>query len=169
MVPAAALAPASSPAAQAGQTAAPAPALAGRPVLAFVANHAGTVTAINTATNIAAKPVKVAFGLSSVAIAPNGRTAYVGNPWASEMGAASDVFPVNTATDKPGKPTATNTVVKVIDTGRNSVAIAITPNAKTVYVADTVAGTVTAIRTATNTALKPIKDPDIPMAIAITP
>jgi len=28
---------------------------------------------------------------------------------------------------------------------------------------------VTAIRTATNTALKPIKDPDIPMAIAITP
>jgi len=239
--------------AEAGHAAAPAPAC--RPALAFVANHDGTVTAINTATDVAAKPVKVAFGLSSVAITADGRTAYVGNPWASQMAASSYVFPVNAATDKPGKAidvqtvptgiaitpngktayvfsdgtrtvtafsTATNTVIKAIDIKQSSVAIAITPNGKTVYlvnvnlmnpdspgtvtpistatnkpgtavkigpagpawdidpiavtpngktvyVADTVAGTVTAIRTATNTALKPIKDPDIPMAIAITP
>jgi len=93
--------------AEAGQAAASIPA---RPVLAFVANHDGTVTAINTATDVAAKPVKVAFGLSSVAVSPDGRTAYVGNPWASQMAASSYVFPVNAATDKPGKAIDVQTV-----------------------------------------------------------
>ena len=131
--------------ADAGQAAAPVPARADRPVMAYVANHAGTVTVINTATNIALKPVKVAFGLSSAAITPNGGTAYVGNPWASNMANATSVFPFNTATDKPGK--AIN--VRTVPTG-----IAITPNGKTAYVFGDGSTTVAAVSTVTNTVVK---------------
>jgi YVTN family beta-propeller protein len=45
----------------------------------------------------------------------------------------------------------------------------ITPDGRTVYVANGASGTVTPIRTATNTALKPIKTGQLPWAIAITP
>ena len=144
--------------AEAGHAAAPAPAC--RPALAFVANHDGTVTAINTATDVAAKPVKVAFGLSSVAITADGRTAYVGNPWASQMAASSYVFPVNAATDKPGKAID----VQTVPTG-----IAITPNGKTAYVFSDGTRTVTAFSTATNTVIKAIDIKQSSVAIAITP
>ena len=48
-------------------------------------------------------------------------------------------------------------------------AIAITPDGKTAYVANTYAGTVTPITTATNTAGPPITAGNDPLAIAITP
>jgi len=48
-------------------------------------------------------------------------------------------------------------------------AIAITPDGKTAYVVNTDSGTVTPIRTATNTALAPVKVGRGPVAIAITP
>jgi DNA-binding beta-propeller fold protein YncE len=47
--------------------------------------------------------------------------------------------------------------------------IAVTPDGTTAYVLNPFNGTVIPIRTAANAALKPIKDPDIPLAIAITP
>ena len=50
----------------------------------------------------------------------------------------------------------------------SQVAIAITPNGKTAYVLS-IGGTVTPIRTATNTASTPIKVGRDPDAIAITP
>ena len=68
---------------------------------------------------------------------------------------------------------ATNTALKAIKIGAPVTAgwpdqIAITPDGKTVYVLSTGDNTVVPIRTATNTTLKPIKDADGPMAIAIT-
>ena len=67
--------------------------------------------------------------------------------------------------------TATNTALPPIKAGDNPDFIAITPDGKTVYVANYVyqRGTVTPIRTATNTALPPIKVGRTPAAIAITP
>jgi YVTN family beta-propeller protein len=50
-----------------------------------------------------------------------------------------------------------------------SFAIVITPDGKTAYVTNTGSDTVTPIRTATNTALKPVKVGDLPYGIAITP
>jgi YVTN family beta-propeller protein len=47
--------------------------------------------------------------------------------------------------------------------------MAITPDGKTVYVADQIHGTVIPIQTATNTALPPVKVGHGPVAIAITP
>jgi YVTN family beta-propeller protein len=48
-------------------------------------------------------------------------------------------------------------------------AAAITPDGKTAYVVNLNSRTVTPIRTATNTALKPVKVRGLPVAIAITP
>ncbi|MBO0816317.1 MAG: YncE family protein, partial [Actinobacteria bacterium] len=64
--------------------------------------------------------------------------------------------------------TATNTALPPIKNG-GSGAMAITPDGKTVYVANFDSGTVIPIRTATNTALPPIKAGRNPTVIAITP
>jgi len=110
----------------------------------------------------------------AAALAPAGCAAAAGLP-ASAAGparpvtayvASSDgytVVPVNTVTNKAGKP---------IKVGPGPEAIAITPDGKTAYVANgglPYSDTVTPIRTATNTALKPIKVGLGPDYIAITP
>src|ERR1700678_649794 len=49
-------------------------------VTAYVTNlYSGTVTPINTAPNVALKPVKVGSGPDAIAITPDGKTAYVAN------------------------------------------------------------------------------------------
>ena len=58
---------------------------------------------------------------------------------------------------------------KAIKVGSDPFNIAITRNGKTVYAVNDASGTVTPIRTATNTALKAIKVGKYPYAIAITP
>jgi len=77
--------------------------------------------------------------------------------------------PIDTATNMPGKP---------IDAGNEPFAIAVTPDGKTVYVANTwentgrpasAPGTVTPIATATNTPGAPIEVGSQPWAFAITP
>jgi YVTN family beta-propeller protein len=62
---------------------------------------------------------------------------------------------------------ATNTALKAIKVGRFPGALAVTPDGRTLYVADVGSDTVTPIRVATNTALKPIKTGRAPDAIAI--
>jgi hypothetical protein len=79
-------------------------------------------------------------------------TAYVAD------GGNGTVTPINTATNKTGKP---------IQTGLGAHDIAITPNGKTVYVPNPPTGTVTPINTTTNKAGKPI--PAAGTYIAITP
>jgi DNA-binding beta-propeller fold protein YncE len=64
--------------------------------------------------------------------------------------------------------TATNTAGTRIKVGADPVAIAITPNGATAYVANGTPDTVTPISTATNTRGTPITGFDGPSAIAIT-
>ena len=104
------------------------------------------MTPISTATNTAGQAIKVGAGPDTIAITPDGKTAYVAN------GISDTVTPIRTAT---------NTALKAITVGIDPIAIAITPDGTTAYVANiggiTYSGdTVTPISTATNTALKAI-------------
>jgi large repetitive protein len=50
------------------------------PVTAYVANQGSdTVTPVDTATNKALKAIKVGSGTYAIAVAPDGKTAYVAN------------------------------------------------------------------------------------------
>jgi DNA-binding beta-propeller fold protein YncE len=145
---------------------------AGGPVLAYILSTppcmGNTVSVINTATNTALKPITVQRGVNAIAVTPDGKTVYVttgaritSGTVCSSLGpqtGTNKVIPISTATDKPGKP---------IDAGKAPVAIAVTPDGKTVYVLSQLG--VVPIRTATGKPGKPVnagKDPD---AIAITP
>ena len=124
--------------------------------IAYVTNQgSGTVTPIRAATNTAGKPVKVGREPVTIAVTPDGETAYVVN-----NGPPGTVTPIRAAND---------TALTPIKVGRSPVAIAITPDGKTAYVANYgYPGSVTPIRTATNTALTPLKTGQAPGAIAIT-
>jgi YVTN family beta-propeller protein len=113
----------------------------------------GTVTPIDLTTDRAGKPIKVggkppataSYGNPmAIAIAPDGKTAYVAN------GASSTVTPINLATDRPGKPIR-------ISGKLGADAIAITPDGSAAYVANQPSSTVTPIDLATNTPGKPIE------------
>ena len=71
------------------------------------------MTPINTATNIAGRPIPVGSGPSGVAITPNGATVYVTNYY------SDTVTPIATATNTAGRP---------IPVGSGPIGIAITPN-----------------------------------------
>jgi YVTN family beta-propeller protein len=95
----------------------------------------------------------------ALASAGRGFTAYV----AGTGPHGNYVTPVNTATNRPGKP---------IKVGADPQGIAVTPDGKTVYVTNPAphsGSTVTPIRTATNTPGKPIKVGGYPVAIAFAP
>ena len=90
----------------------------------------------------------------AIAIAPDGKTAYVPNYQ------SGTVTPISTVTNTAGKP---------IKVGTGPIAIAFTPDGKTAYVVCLGADTVIPISTATNTPGTPIKVGIHPYAIAITP
>jgi len=145
-----------------------------------------TVTPISTATNKAGKPIKVGQFPAAIGITPNGKTVYVASTGSGPTGcivqadcgprpdgarAASSgpatVTPISTATNKPGK------AIKIGPTG-SSITLAITPNSKRAYVLydsgkAPYGGYVTPIRTATNTAFRPIAIGSGLNSIAITP
>ncbi|MGO9780945.1 MAG: putative Ig domain-containing protein [Streptosporangiaceae bacterium] len=126
-----------------------------RPARPGAGYPSGSVTPIATATNTAGPPIPAGDLPISMAITPDGKTAYVANF------SSGTVTPIATATNTAGPP---------IRTGSNPFDIAITPDGKTAYVANgTVPGTVTPIATATNTAGPPIRTGDDPSDIAITP
>ena len=112
----------------------------------YVESARGEMTPISTATNRAGRPFRVGFDGSDILITPNGKSAYVYEDF-------QGVVPVNLVK---------HTQLKFIKVPQAS-AVAMTPNGKTVYVVTAggnTAGkidTVTPIRTATNTVLKPIK------------
>ena len=78
------------------------------------------MTPIRTATNTALKPIDLGYGnqIDSIAITPNGKTAYVGT-------IAGTVVPIRVATNKPGQP---------IHAGDNPSDIEFSQNGKTAYV-----------------------------------
>ncbi len=125
-----------------------------RPARPGAGYPSGSVTPIATATNTAGPPIPAGDLPISMAITPDGKTAYVANF------SSGTVTPIATATNT-GPP---------IRTGSNPFDIAITPDSKTAYVANgTVPGTVTPIATATNTAGPPIRTGSGPGAVMITP
>ena len=73
------------------------------------------MTPVNTATNTPGRPIQVPKLPQSIAITPDGKTAYVAN---SGYERGLTVTPITTATNKPGRP---------IQVGKGPDAIAITP------------------------------------------
>jgi YVTN family beta-propeller protein len=126
------------------------------------------VIPISTATNTVGRPIKVGDGptnnaVGQIAITPGGKTAYVVN-------FAGTVIPISTATNRAGKPIHVGPRPPSVGPHAGGLDfIAITPDGKTAYVANTAFNTVTPINTATNTAGKPIRVGSAPAWIAITP
>ncbi len=158
---------------------------------AYVANTGwgvtagSTITPINLVTFQVARSIKVGTGPFAIAVTPDGKSAYVANMGAmlttssQTAGAAlyagtkvidsHTVTPIDLVTGKPGG---------AINSGPGPGAVAVTPDGRWAYVANsgapnnysgTVSGTVTPINTATNSPGRPIPVGPGPMAIAITP
>jgi YVTN family beta-propeller protein len=177
----------------AGHRPTPAVPIAGPATAYVVCFGAGTVTPIDVATGRAGTAIQPGNSPWTVAITPDGKTAYV-------AGYNGGVTPVNLATGRVGTPipvgggmdaiaitpdgrtayVAHNDGVTPIDlaTGRagtlipvnlgnNEKAIAITPDGKTAYVGNFVADSITPIDLATGRVGTPI--PAGALAIAITP
>ena len=114
---------------------------------AYVADtKSGMVTPIRIATNTTLTPIKVGRFPLTIAITPDGRTAYVLN---SGSGTVTPIL------------TATGTVLKPIKVPAGSFSMTMTPDGTTIYVLDLGSsqdqeGMVIPIRTATNTARRPI-------------
>ncbi len=131
---------------------APRAALAGT---AYVANDGdGTLTPINTATNMPGTPIIVGGSPVGIAITPDGKTAYIGSY------GSTDVTPIDTAT---------NAVEPGIRIGNLPEEIAITPDGATAYVTSAGVNRITPIDIATNTPEESITVGDNPSGIAITP
>jgi YVTN family beta-propeller protein len=164
----------------------------------YLAGHRAVI-AVRTATRAVSRPIMLTRHGGFIAMAPDGKTAYVANLDAGML------TPISTATGTAGRPlaiggrpdaiaftpdsttayvttptdvvpvrTATNTPLTPIAIAGSPQAIAITPDGKTAYVGDYPQGTVTPISTATRTAGTPIplgKNPSgiYPETIAITP
>jgi len=123
---------------------------------AFVANlGAHTVTPLDLVTNQAGAPIPVGGDPDSIAISPDGRTAYVSN----EIDGTVSV--IETATDRVvGAPIAV---------GANPAGLALTPNGATLYVADELSNTVSVIDTASRQAVGSIKVGSFPNTVAVDP
>jgi YVTN family beta-propeller protein len=105
-----------------------------------------TVTPVDTAKDTAGIPITVGSEPSSVAIVPDGTTAYVTNQ------ASNTVSPIDIATDSAGSPIAVNATLNGSPTGGQ---IAITPDGTTAYVI-TGNNTIVPIKTSNNTTETPI-------------
>jgi DNA-binding beta-propeller fold protein YncE len=143
----------------------------------YVAISRGTVTSgggfrsvydfmpIDLATNRLGKPVKLSGEPGAIAIAPDGKTAYVA------IYSSGTVTPIDLMTNTAGKPIKISGKPKAMEFYGQPMAIAITPDGKTAYVANGASSTVTPINLATNTPGNPINLSGKPGAdaIAITP
>jgi YVTN family beta-propeller protein len=132
---------------------------AGAGPVAFVANsEAGQATPLGltpaTPAAAAGSPIPTGNGPSSVAITPDGRTAYVTNR------ASNSVSPINVATAQAGAPIAVGTTPE---------AVAVTPDGSAAYVVSSGEGSVRRITTATGAVGGPIGVGNAPSAIAIHP
>jgi YVTN family beta-propeller protein len=132
---------------------------------AYVAQNASnSVWVINTMTDMAVAVIPVQFSPLGVAIAPNGKFAYVTN-----TGAVCDLCPFNQPSSVSVIDTATYNVVATIPVGQYPAAIAIAPNGAFAYVANFNSNSVSVIDTTTNTVTATISVGTGPWGIAITP
>jgi YVTN family beta-propeller protein len=121
---------------------------------AYVGIEPEDVQVIETGTgNLVGGPINVGGYPEAIAFTPNGKTAYVSE--------GSEVAVIDTALPA---------VVRHIAVGTKASGLAVTPNGQRLYVAASGAGTLTAIETATNTAVgSPISVGTEPREVAITP
>jgi PKD repeat protein len=111
------------------------------------------MSVIDTATNTVVATISLGGPTASIAITPDGKTAYV-------VGFAGEVTPIDLAT---------NTAGATFSAGSTSFGIAIAPDGGTAYVVNEFSGSVTPFLTATDTALPPIPVTTLAVADAITP
>jgi hyaluronoglucosaminidase len=116
----------------------------------------GAVRVVSTATDKVVKVLRVP-GAQDMVITPDSRTVYVTG---LNSHGDSSVYPISTATLAVGPG---------IPAGYLDSAIAITPNGKTVYVADRDSGTIIPIKTATNVAGFPISAGTSPVSVTVSP
>ncbi|HET7018248.1 MAG TPA: YncE family protein [Streptosporangiaceae bacterium] len=130
----------------------------------YAVNRNGTVVPITTATNRAGKPIKIGGEPDSIAITPNGKTAYVTTDHA--------VYPINIATNKAGKPITAPRLDPAMT--------AITPDGKTAWITSVeevdrngvnspAPGFVLPVSTKTNRPGKPIKVGEANHCLVIRP
>ncbi len=132
---------------------------------AYVAQNASnSVWAINTMTDAPVAVIPVQFSPLGVALAPNGKFAYVTN-----TGAVCDLCPVNQPSSVSVIDTATYSVVATIPVGQYPAGVAITPNGAFAYVANYNSNSVSVIDTVTNTVTATVTVGTGPWGIAITP
>jgi len=118
-----------------------------------------------TATDRPGKLIKIGGFVYAIAVTPDSSTAYVASEPSTKpappgcTGRTGEVTPISTATNAPGTP---------IRVGCDPYFLAITPDGKTVWVANG-ERTITPIATATNTPGKPIKFRGFIRAIAVSP
>ena len=117
------------------------------------------VLPISTTTNTPGKPIKIGlYQPQAIVMSPGGQTAYVVG---LTVGGQSEVIPIATATNTPGHP---------VSIGQVATAQAITPDGKTLYLADgSDPGGVIPFATATNTPGKLIRFSSGVFAVVVTP
>jgi YVTN family beta-propeller protein len=123
-----------------------------------------TVTPINLVTHKALAPITVGEGPQGIAITPDGKLAYVANAGAIVTGQVgsigSTVTPIDLSTDRALAP---------ITVGNAPLAVAISADGSTVFVANSYSGSVSPIAVSTNGAGTPIEMQGSPQAIAVAP
>ncbi len=125
---------------------------------AYICNAGdGTVSIINVATNTVVSKITPQHDPACVCISPDGSKAYIGCSDGS-----STVAVVNTLT---------NSIINTISVSSSgeSTGITVTPDGKTLYVANYVDNTVTAVSTVTGSVIAVIPVGQNPYGIAITP
>jgi hyaluronoglucosaminidase len=122
-----------------------------------------TVTPVDLAKAKALAPITVGAGPQGIAITPDGQTAYVADAGAVVTGQSgafgSTVTPIDLSTKKAGAP---------IKVGNAPIAIAVSGDGSTVYVANANSGSVTPIQAGSATAGTPVPVNGAPQAIATT-
>jgi YVTN family beta-propeller protein len=126
--------------------------------LGYVTSAATTppsVSVFDPATNeTVGKPIPVGETPNTLAITPNGKTAYVANRFGESVSA------IETATAK---------VIKTIEVGTQPVGVAVSPDGSLVYVSDYASEKVSIVSTATNTEVGELKVEGKPAPPAVTP
>jgi DNA-binding beta-propeller fold protein YncE len=118
-----------------------------------------------TATDTPGKPINIDGFVRAIAVTPDSKTAYVAIEPGTKpeppgcTGQTGEVMPISTATNTPGNP---------IRVGCDPFFLVITPDGKTVWVANG-EHTIIPISTATNTPGKPIRFRGFIRAIAVAP
>ncbi len=122
-----------------------------------------TVTPINLKKGRALAPITVGNGPQGIAITPDGSTAYVTDAGAVVTGQTGSIGNTVSPIDL-----RTGVALAPITVGNGPLAVAISPDGSTAYVANANSGSVTPIAVATNTAGTPVPLDGAPQALATT-